>query len=191
MLPWKLSRVTDRLYRSGQPRRSHLKQIEAAGIRTIINLRGLHPFPGQERWGQSCSQAGFTYIELPALSRGAPQAWMIERLLEAYDRANYPALIHCKAGADRTGFAAALYMHYHEGQDIAAAAADQLALKYGHFNIGKTGVLDFFFETFAAQTEVVEFDQWWRHYDHDALQAEFERSSRSRLRLDRLLLRRA
>lgn len=49
---WTLSRVTDRLYRAPQPRRPHLAEIEQAGIKTIFNLRGLHPFPGARSLGR-------------------------------------------------------------------------------------------------------------------------------------------
>ncbi len=172
---WTLSRVTDRLYRAPQPRRPHLAEIEQAGIKTIFNLRGLHPFPGQDRWGAACVKAGFAYRELPALAADAPQRWMIERLLSAFEQAAFPVLIHCKAGADRTGFAAALFLHYHEGWDIAEAARDQLTPAFGHDKNSRAGILDFFFATFAAQSGDQTFDQWWRGYDPALVREAFDR----------------
>ena len=171
---WVLSRVTDRLYRAPQPRRSHLAEIKQAGIKTIFNLRGLHPFLGQERWGAACVKAGLAYRELPALAADAPQSWMIQKVLDAFAQATFPVLIHCKAGADRTGFAAALFLHYHEGWDIAEAARHQLTPDFGHDRHSRTGILDAFFAAFATQSQVESFDQWWRGYDPDALRATFE-----------------
>lgn len=189
MLGWKMTEVAPGFYRAPQPRPHHIPKLKAAGIKTILNLRGLHPYPGQEAWRTACAQAGFDYLELPCKSRATPPAAMIEPLLQAFDTAAYPALIHCKAGADRTGLACAFYRHYVTGQPIMDAAREQLSLRYGHFRIGKTGVLDFFFEAFAAQQDEPSFDAWWRGYDHEAVQAAFEASGRSLLRLD-LLLRR-
>ena len=189
MLRWRMTEVAPGLYRSPQPAHRHLHRIKQAGIKTVLNLRGLHPYRGQDEWRAACAEAGLAYVEVPSLSRGAPQAWMIEALLKAYEEAAFPALIHCKAGADRTGFAAALYQHYFLDRPIEEAAREQLSLRFGHFKIGKTGVLDFFFEAYAAQAGDLSFDEWWRSYDHEALQQDFDNSGRGSLRLD-LLLRR-
>jgi hypothetical protein len=37
-------------------------------------------------------------------------------LIDALDRCKYPLLIHCKAGADRTGLASAVYLMMHRGE---------------------------------------------------------------------------
>jgi len=52
-------------------------------------------------------------------------------LIEVMRKAPKPLLIHCRAGADRTGLAAALYVAAISkgGED---AAEEQLSLRYGH-----------------------------------------------------------
>ena len=96
-------------------------------------------------------------------------------VLSAFEQAAFPVLIHCKAGADRTGFAAALFLHYHEGWDIAEAARDQLTPAFGHDKNSRAGILDFFFATFAAQSGDQTFDQWWRGYDPASVREAFDR----------------
>ena len=61
----------------------------------------------------------------------------------------YPALMHCKSGADRARIMAVLYLHFHRGMDIASAMS-QLSLKYLHVKQGKTGMLDFFFRPIST-----------------------------------------
>jgi protein tyrosine/serine phosphatase len=45
-----------------------------------------------------------------------------------------PVLIHCRAGSDRTGLAAALYMAAVAGIDEEASES-QLSIRFGHFAI--------------------------------------------------------
>ena len=57
-------------------------------------------------------------------------------------------ILHCKSGADRAGFVAALYLIVHEGRSVDEALR-QLSARYGHFRFSKTGILDAFFERYA------------------------------------------
>jgi protein tyrosine/serine phosphatase len=50
------------------------------------------------------------------------------------ERAEKPILIHCKAGSDRTGLAAALYLLTVNKPDEAAAEG-QLSIRFGHFSL--------------------------------------------------------
>jgi len=54
-----------------------------------------------------------------------------------------------------------LYKHYKLGHPI-AEAVEQLSLKYLHVKQGKTGMLDFFFQTYLdyAQTHPISFTEW-------------------------------
>ena len=95
-----------------------------------------------------------------------------------FDRLAYPAVLHCKSGADRVGFFAALYLLVHEGRP-AAEAMEQLSLRYGHFRFAKTGILDAFFERYRAEGEAkgVPFLEWVeRSYDPEALERDFRPS---------------
>jgi undecaprenyl-diphosphatase len=71
-------------------------------------------------------------------------------LLHIVETAPKPVLIHCNAGADRTGLVAALYQVEH---GVAPAqAAKELSLHYGHFPYlwSKTDAMDRSFAVFVA-----------------------------------------
>src|SRR5262249_28381673 len=88
----------------------------------------------------------------------------------------YPALVHCKSGADRAGFAAALYLLMVEKRPLDEAAR-QLSLLYGHFPFAKTGILDAFFEAYRREGEAkgLDFMTWIETaYEPEKLQREFK-----------------
>ncbi|MFD2031462.1 tyrosine-protein phosphatase [Ancylobacter dichloromethanicus] len=47
--------------------------------------------------------------------------------------AKKPILIHCQAGADRSGLASALYLAAIKKNSAEAEAEAQLSIRYGHF----------------------------------------------------------
>jgi protein tyrosine/serine phosphatase len=58
----------------------------------------------------------------------------VDRLLAILEAVEKPLLIHCQAGADRTGLATALYLAAiaKQGEE---AAEDQLSIRYGHVGL--------------------------------------------------------
>jgi protein tyrosine/serine phosphatase len=93
-----------------------------------------------------------------------------------FETIEYPALLHCKSGADRAGIMSVLYSHFRLGQPIREALA-QLSLRYLHMKQGKTGVLDYVFERYLADAEPkgISFIDWVNSdaYDPAAMKAEF------------------
>jgi undecaprenyl-diphosphatase len=69
----------------------------------------------------------------------------VHELLELFAMAPRPVLLHCQAGADRSGLAAALWKTMIDGAP-ASEARRQLSLRYGHVPVGPTTVLDAFFD---------------------------------------------
>jgi len=103
----------------------------------------------------------------------------------------YPALMHCKSGADRAGLMAVLYKHFREGVPI-AQALEQLSLKYLHVKHGKTGLLDFFFQTYLEETRESgkPFLDWVREdYDPARVKAAFTPSAWGNVLVDVILKR--
>jgi hypothetical protein len=69
-----------------------------------------------------------------------------------------------------------LYKYFHLGQPI-AEAIEQLSGKYLHVKAGKTGMLDFFFETYLRETAQSgkPFLQWVdEDYDPEAMRTAFK-----------------
>jgi protein tyrosine/serine phosphatase len=141
------------LYRSGQLSGSFLNEvIDRYDIRTVINLRGRHP--GTEWYRDEMAIAtrkGVTHIDIRMSANKEPDAATIGRLIEAFKTAPRPILIHCEAGADRSGLASAIYelLIAHRS---ASEAGRQLSFFYGHFPwlTSKTGAMDNAFDRIEA-----------------------------------------
>lgn len=108
-----------------------------------------------------------------------------------FQELNYPALMHCKSGADRAGLMSAVYLAMHERRDADEAAA-QLRLRYGHLRIGRTGVLDEIFRQYrrdAAETPM-DFSTWVEQvYDADKINLQYRSGRLGNLLVDRILRR--
>jgi protein tyrosine/serine phosphatase len=122
-----------RAYRSAQLDAETLAfVIDLYGIRAVINLRGANP---DEAWCQNeqavLAEKGVELIDVRWSSSELPPR---EELLKFYDAvltAEEPILMHCQAGADRTGAAAAIWRMVVLGEEREVAAR-QLRLVYGH-----------------------------------------------------------
>jgi hypothetical protein len=122
------------------------------------------------------ARLGIDLIDLPLESRGAPQRDRILMLAETFDSMRTPAVMHCKSGADRAGLAAGLFVLLRGGS--AAQAMAQLSLRYGHFSLSRTGILDAFFRLYANEAEGRKPFLRWVHDDYD--ETELLRSFRAR-----------
>ena len=189
--------VDARLVRSNQPWPHHIRDWAAQGIKTVVNLRGGWGSGGIALEAEACQQAGIALIQFQVdgraiTSRAIPDRGQILAAKALFETIAYPALIHCKSGADRAGVMAALYAHFQLGQPI-AQARQQLSLRYLHMKAGKTGVLDFFFDHYLAAIapQGISFLDWVQSdaFDPDALKAQFHSQWWGRLLTEGLLRR--
>jgi protein tyrosine/serine phosphatase len=138
------------LYRSSQPTTYQLEEyIQKYGIKTVINLRrfkGLTVLGELEK--RVCEQKGVKMVSIKAYSRQMPRPKALREFKEVFENIEYPALIHCKSGADRAGLGSALYLHFM--RQIDPEKSNQLSFwPYGHIKGGRTGLIDHFFELYA------------------------------------------
>lgn len=128
------------VYRSGQLGTARLDTlIRRDRIRSILNLRG--PRPGADWYDGEVAtsrRAGVEHVDFELSAVKDVSVPETERLVQLMAALPKPLLVHCQAGADRSGLAAALY-RYAILQDTAAAAASQLSIWYGHFPALNTG----------------------------------------------------
>ncbi|MEM7530022.1 MAG: sulfur transferase domain-containing protein [Pseudomonadota bacterium] len=143
--------VTPRMWRSAQPLPHHIHQFAEAGGRTVVTLRGGQMFGSLPLEAEACAEAGLEFNTIVLRSRDVPAREELLGIVDALEGIETPVLFHCKSGADRAGFMAALWLMMREGRPVEEAQA-QLALRYGHIRASKTGVLDYFFEVFATET---------------------------------------
>jgi protein tyrosine phosphatase (PTP) superfamily phosphohydrolase (DUF442 family) len=127
-----LGKVSDDLYRSGQPiKRSGVdgyRTLQRMGIRTVINLRTL---PGTEltviaelnaRTADPSRRIYFLHLPINPFSTDV--AYLnarLETILKAIEQAPKPVLVHCRYGQDRTGFVVAVYQMLHCGFSLEKA----------------------------------------------------------------------
>jgi protein tyrosine/serine phosphatase len=124
----------DRAYRSAQLDASTLNLVfDEYGIRSVINLRGENE---QDAWYRNeraaAEQAGVTLVDIRMSAGRLPSRDALLLLYDTFQTAEYPILIHCQSGADRTGAASAIWRMVVRG-DTREAARIELSLVYGHF----------------------------------------------------------
>ncbi|TCR85504.1 tyrosine-protein phosphatase [Rhizobium sp. BK376] len=141
--------VPGEVYRSSQPSASTIAEFQKDyGIKTIINLRGDNS--GSDWYDDEIAAArklDINHIDF-GMSSGReltqPEA---ARLVELMRDAPKPLLIHCQAGADRTGLAAALYLAAISKRSETVAEG-QMSIIYGHIplSISRAYAMDRSFE---------------------------------------------
>lgn len=164
------------MVRENQPSPERIALLAGEGIKTILNLRG--PSPKGFYWleKEACEKHGIKLINFRVYSRDVHTVEKIRDARDLFERIEYPAMMHCKSGADRTGFMGVLYRHFHMGDTIEQAVASELTLKKLHVKQGKTGMLDFFFEDYLkyAEDHDIPFMDWVETiYDAPDVKARF------------------
>ncbi|MHB2168348.1 phosphatase domain-containing protein [Alsobacter sp. R-9] len=186
-----LHKVGTGLWRSAQPAPGDIDTLARQGLKTVVNLRGGREYGSWPLEREACERNGIAIVDYVVRSRGAPDRDTLLAAPALFETLQYPALVHCKSGADRAGFVAALYLLVHEKRTVAEALR-QLSPRYGHFRFAKTGILDAFFETYRDEGEArgIDFVTWVRdHYDPAALERTFRPHAFSDFVVDRLLRR--
>ena len=149
------------MFRENQPSPKRIAQWAKMGIKTNVNLRGESPKGFYLLEKEACARHGITMVDFRVYSRDTHTAEKIRGAKELFESIEYPSVMHCKSGADRTGIMGVLYRHFHMGDSI-QEAMEQLEFKYLHVKQGKTGMLDFFFKDYLtyAKTHDIEFIDW-------------------------------
>jgi undecaprenyl-diphosphatase len=133
-------------YRSAQLQRSELGHyIKKYGIRSILNLRGRNP---DEQWYIDeiavSTEHKVAHWDIALSSSREPTEEDVSKILEVFKTAPRPILIHCRAGADRSGLVAAMWKVYID-KESKVNAGKQLTIWYGHIPIW-TYPMDSFFK---------------------------------------------
>jgi protein tyrosine phosphatase (PTP) superfamily phosphohydrolase (DUF442 family) len=123
--------VPGKVYRSGQMTVDGFEDaVKQLGIRTVINFQDDYPDPNLEQSyfnravtpeSEVCRRLGVHYVFIapdlvPRRQLGERRPEAIDKLLSVLDEpANYPVLLHCRAGLHRTGCMAAVYRMEYQG----------------------------------------------------------------------------
>ena len=144
-----------KLYRCGQlPVAGFREAIGRYGIKTVVNIREDARDPklapdwlthdlgrmGELTEADLCRQANVRYVQIDGgvlddptpTPNGRPQA-VDDFLRVCDDPVNWPVLVHCKAGRDRTGLMVAVYRMEYERRSVAEAMAELKANGFATF----------------------------------------------------------
>jgi protein tyrosine/serine phosphatase len=166
-------------------------RLQRCGIRTVVNLRGRNDSGWYVLEVESCRRAGLELVDFPVKSRDTPARETIHAAKRLFDTIRYPALLHCKSGADRAGFMSALYLLLREDRPL-EEALEQLHWRYGHIRQAKVGMIDYFFEQYRTDCEraPMPFLSWVdRVYDPGQVKATFLSQWWANLLVDKILRR--
>lgn len=143
--------VAEGVWRSGQPTPGRLRSFAHAGGRSVISLRAGRGFRARALEEKACAGLGLAFHTLPIRGHRLPGRDELCAAGELFRTVQRPVLLHCQSGADRAGFAAAVWLLLVEDRPLADARR-HLSSRYGHNPLGRAGLLDAFFDAYAADT---------------------------------------
>ena len=154
--------VPGKVYRSAQLTGSNLDTVLTQDhIATEINLRGGDM---SKAWYKSelqlCQEHGTKHYDITMSARSLPTPTKMAMLLNVLDTAPYPVLIHCSAGADRTGLACTLYENVYQHVPLDQAEDEQLTWHHGHFWFGATHAMNDFFNLYRSTGDGMSLREW-------------------------------
>lgn len=117
--------VSPDIYRSGQPKKAQMAELEKRGFKSVLNLRSLNNNNDEA----VATNLGLFNTKMSAGSINDQQ--MLEALKIIHD-APKPLLIHCWHGSDRTGAVIAMYRIVFQGWPKQAAIDELMQPQFGH-----------------------------------------------------------
>ncbi len=138
-----LRHVSDNIARGGQPDPEGIRLLQAAGVKTIVNLRsaesglvslfrrssGSGPVidPEIEREKKAAQELGMKFVQIPLDVFGHPDEQHFEQFLALVTNPQEgPTFVHCLHGRDRTGLMMAVYRVVCEGWEQEKAYAEMV-----------------------------------------------------------------
>jgi protein tyrosine/serine phosphatase len=171
-----LHRLSDEMWRANQPSPRQIAAHKAErGVRTIVNLRGVSTRGYYLLEQEACADQGIELVDYQVFSRDTPTRETVLGVRALFADLSYPALMHCKSGADRAGLMSVLYLIARKGVAV-SEAVEQLSFRYLHIRQGKTGMLDAFFQSAldAGADQPDDFFRWIAEdYDRMAVKTAF------------------
>ena len=154
--------VPGRLWRSAQMSPDSVAElVREKGIRLVINLRKEDPGNVQhDREEDACRAAGAQFVTVPLSPKHLPPPDRLRELLEVYDKGPYPALVHCRSGADRAGLASVLYLVAQAGRPLDEAVGSELSWHTGHLPIGDGRGVDEFLDLYRRTSGGRDLRTW-------------------------------
>jgi undecaprenyl-diphosphatase len=134
-------------YRSAQLDNDELAYyVKKYQIKSILNLRGKNSASTWYKDEISFSlKNNVVHYDVALSAYNTPQAAVVSNLMDIFKHAPRPLLMHCQAGADRSGLVAAMWKVVVD-KTSKIEADNQLSILYGHLSIGSASAMDNFFQ---------------------------------------------
>jgi protein tyrosine/serine phosphatase len=168
-------KISEDTYRSSQPTTRQLKKyIKEYNLKTIISLRGHNENSALELLEEKiCKEMGVEFKVIRLYSRDVPKVSELEMIKDLCTNSTYPMLFHCKAGADRAGLFATMYLYFIKNIPIKDAIVQMKFFPYGHFKYSNSGRIDFFFEKYLQNANESDIIEWAKATDLEQIKREF------------------
>ncbi len=151
--------VNDEFIRTRLMSPSNLRSVvEEYNIRSVVNLRGM----GEERINaqkKALENTQSKYYHIPFNAKQYPSKETLSQLIETIQNSEYPLLVHCNHGADRTGLANSIYNMIHLHEDPKKARKG-FSLSHGHVSIENLARLPNIVRAYERYSQEMNFSQW-------------------------------
>lgn len=147
--------MDDRFFRGGQPKENEYSELQALGIRTVIDLQD-NPTSYEKR---NVEALGMTYINIPMSDSSYPESAKVDQFLKLVnDPTTGKFYVHCAGGRHRTGVMGAVYRfnHYNWNYDQVYAEMKKYDFytRWGHGDMKK--FVQDYAVNFASKSQVAE-----------------------------------
>ncbi|HOX07168.1 MAG TPA: tyrosine-protein phosphatase [Planctomycetota bacterium] len=127
-------KVSETLYRGEQPTPEGFTELKKLGIKTVVNLRGLHSDKDEIK---ESKVEGLAAEHIRFQTWHAEDEDVIKFLKTAGDPAKAPVFVHCMHGSDRTGLMCAIYRVVVQGWSKEEALEEMTKGPYGFHEVWK------------------------------------------------------
>lgn len=136
-------------YRSAQLSPETLESIISSyKIRTVLNLKGCSdPMAWYLDEAKVAAKLNVSLEDLGMSAGRLPSVAAVRDLVPILERSEYPILIHCNRGIDRTGLVSTMLLLLRTDTSL-AQARQQLSLLHGHLALSHTGNMDRFYDLY-------------------------------------------
>ena len=102
-------KITDVLYRGGQPKDQGISELKKLGITVIVDLRGENR--EKVEWERKQTESlGMRFVHIPVSGWSPPSNEQVVQFLSLFrDNPGQKIFLHCRFGDDRTGVFVATY----------------------------------------------------------------------------------
>ncbi len=109
-----LGRVSETLYRGGQPEDEGFESLKDLGVQIVVNFRETEKAEKEER--RRVEALGMKYVEIPWSGFDHPDNGQVAEFLDVLKQnPKKKVFVHCRRGAERTGVMVAAYRMVFDG----------------------------------------------------------------------------